>query len=89
MGKGRQLGASTPANHSRPDPHEDGVCVLLVQHLAEQAGVSCVVLNPQQTSDRLPAQALCCCGSLTLVSQKSLMLVTRPSNASSWTGFLR
>ena len=63
---------------------------LLVEHLAEQAGVSGIILDQEKYFDWFMAHPLhLCCGNLTLVSQKSLMLFTRLSNASSCTGLLR
>ena len=69
-----------------------GATPLLVEHLAEQARVSRVVLDQENRLDAIALAHLAsdaCCGSLTLVSQKSLMLFTRLSNASSCTGLLR
>ena len=66
------------------------VRALLVEHLAEQAGVAGVVFDQQNRFDRFLAHPLCaCCGNLAFVSQKSLMLFTRLSNASNCTGLLR
>ena len=63
---------------------------LLVQHLAQQTGVSRVVFDQKKYLDRFSPHPLCsCCGNLTLVSQKSLMLFTRLSNASNCTGLVR
>src|SRR6202011_5562044 len=59
------------------------VRALLAEHLAEQTGVSRAVFDQQKYFDGFLAHALClCCGNLTFVSQKSLMLFTRLSNAS-------
>ena len=66
------------------------VPTLLAQHLAEQQGVSGVIFDQEKLFDRFLAHPLCSCGnSLTFVSQKSLMLFTRFSNASNCTGLLR
>ena len=73
-----------------------GMRAALVQHLAQQPGIAEVVLDEEKAGD-LPEKAgdlLChslflCCGSFTFVSQKSLMLLTRFSNASSCTGLVR
>src|ERR1700683_2930337 len=64
--------------------------VLVVEHLAEQSRISEVIFAQEKHSDRFLAHPPClCCGNLTFVSQKSLMLFTRFSNASSCTGLLR
>src|ERR1700678_1355650 len=68
----------------------DVVRVLLGEHFAEQTRVSRIILNQENYFYRFWAHPPClCCGSLTLVNQKSLMLFTRLSNASSCTGLVR
>lgn len=57
---------------------------LLLEHLAQQTRVARIILDQQDRSDRFPVHSACvCCGSLTLVSQNSMMLFTSPSNSSS------
>ena len=63
---------------------------VLMEHFAQQTGVSVVIFHHQNDPDRFLTHALCLCrGNLALVSQKSLMLFTRLSNASNCTGLLR
>ena len=70
--------------------HFDLVRGLLLEHLAEQACVARVVLDQQQPDGGLAFHPLGLWrGSLALVSQNSLMLLTRLSKASSCTGLLR
>ncbi len=71
------------------DQHHPARAVL-VEHLANQTCVAWIVFNKKNNVDRFPAHPLyLCCGNLTLVSQKSLMLLTTLSNSSSCTGLLR
>ena len=61
-----------------------------IEPLAEQTGVSGVVFDQEDRFDRFLVHPLCvCCGNLTFVSQKSLMLFTKPSKASNCTGLQR
>ena len=68
---------------------------LLVEHLAQQARVAGVVLDDRRSAAvrgrwaSIRARSSAHAGSLTFVSQKSLMLFTRLSNASSCTGLVR
>ena len=64
---------------------------LLVEHLAKQTRIARIVLDQQKRLDRFVAHPALrsAAASLTFVSQKSLMLLTRTSNASSCTGLLR
>src|ERR1019366_9421725 len=56
-----------------------------LEHLAKQTSVSGIIFNQEKYFHRLFAHPFClCCGNLTFVSQKSLMLFTRASNASNW-----
>ncbi len=64
--------------------------VMLVDHFAEQARVAGVIFDEEKYLDRFLAHSgRAPRGSLTFVSQKSLMLFTRLSNASNCTGLLR
>src|SRR5579862_6147012 len=76
--------------HALGLPHFGFVRSCLIEHLPKQTSVSGVVLDQEKQPKRLPNHAFCLgCGNLTLVSQKSLMLFTKASNASSCTGLLR
>ena len=62
---------------------------LIDEHLAQQPCIAWIVLDEQDARDcgaRTHQSGLC--GKVTRVSQKSLMLRTRSSNSSSWTGFV-
>src|SRR5680860_278317 len=72
--------------HARHVRQFDVARALLVEHLAQQTGVSGVIFDQEQQRDRLLAHPLCLCGNLTFVSQKSLMLFTRLANSSNCTG---
>ena len=64
--------------------------ILLFEHFAEQTCEPAIILDQQNSLDRRVAHpGWLCCGNMTLVSQKSLMLRTSASNASSVTGFRR
>jgi hypothetical protein len=65
----------------------DVVGRLFAEHLAHQASVSGTVFDQENAGDC--HQVLLCWGSSVLINQKSLMLFTRSSNASSCTGLLR
>ncbi len=63
---------------------------LLGEHFAKQASIAAVVLDQENRLGSVGAHPRWPeCGSFTFVSQKSLMLFTTLSNASSWTGLLR
>lgn len=55
---------------------------LVVEHLSKQAGVARIILDQEKPLDCVETHAVCVrFGSLTFVSQKSLMLLTRLSKA--------
>ena len=70
---------------------ERGIASLrLTEHLCEQTGVAWIVFDEENPRDRNGAHIACReFGSFTLVSQKSLMLFTSVSKASSCTGLVR
>ena len=68
----------------------DAVQALLLKHLTKQTGVAGVILHEEKDFDRFLRHSIFpWFGSLTPVSQKSLMLFTRASNSFSCTGLLR
>ena len=76
--------------HARDMRHHNVVRSLFPDHLAQEPRVSRIVLDQQESQEwGLSHSSTRLCGSFTFVSQKSLTLWMRLSNASSCTGFAR